>query len=1545
MCWQFNSRFFLLFVAFFCSSIFLARPGVCQKPHAVFVVGTTHYSPEKTIPGLAAQLESTGFRTSVIVSQKNPERDPKGLAGLEKLRDADVAVFYTRFLTLPDDQLKHITDYIQSGKPVVGFRTSTHAFAYPDDSKHAHWNDGFGKRVLGSKYFAHLGGKTDVKPVGSHAILKLSEFTNPKPASGSLYLAEVPDDATVLLRGTGQAKRVGKITNAFGTHHIEKTMTQDVAWTWRNEWGGRVFATTLGHPDTFKDPGFVRFFLSGIHWAADRRLPRKFVTQAIDGRPIVKKRVDARNTSTGKPDPPEDPALEKFAIYEQTAPRPSDADPLTTTLPLRLNSGDRIALIGNTLFERSQWFGNFESMLHQRFPDHNLIVRHLAWSADAVDIEPRPANFADTIQHLTHEKVDVVFVAYGFNESFAGKQGLDEFREALAARIAELKSKAFNGRSAAKIILVSPVANENVEGVDAADRNNAQIEQYVSAMQQVAEEQQVGFANVFSATKKEMDSPGSDLTINGVHLNSEGDQLFSRELFRQTIGGDTPTINPEIRATVTDKNRQYFRRFRPLNTFYYTGGRNKSYGYLDFLPAMRNFDQMVANRDQRIWDLARGVKVPESVDDSNVPPLPMTKQARGANRWMTAADEQKEFTMDPRFDVNLFAGEEQFPDIANPIQMRWDSRGRLWVSCSTTYPHVYPGNEPNDKIVILEDTDGDGRADKSTVFADDLHIPLSFEFGDGGVYVSEQPNLTFLMDTDGDDVADVHKVLLSGFGTEDSHHSLHDLTFTPDGDLIFRESIFHHSQVETPYGPVRQQNSGWFRFDPRSHRLLSFGTYHSTNPWGVSFDDWGQHMASHPVYAAAFHALDPPYPTQHASPKGLQAYSGVCGHHMVDFDSFPSELKGHFIKVRYKPTNRVEIHQWVEEEFGFQEKYVGDLLFSSNLSFIPVDLQWGPRGALYVCDWYNPVKGHAQYSLRDERRDRHSGRIWRITAKDKPLLPMPKIADAPIDDLLDLLKRPEHSIRMLAKRELRNRDPLEVRRSLDKWVGMLASDEPRYEHHLIEAVWVYRWTGLAKFPTHLSESLEPLDSADSVSTAITLIRQLLESEDHHARAAATQQLRYWAPMMDDATRRLNQMANDANGIVRMEAVIAASYIGTQAAFEAVKDVFNHPKEGHLQYAITCAMGSRTLRPFWENDPSSGIEKMLRQAAKANVIKEPTPSAVEAQFDRQKDLKQVSISCIPERMLFSVKEFTAKPGQPVKIVFTNPDATDHNLVVVKPGALADVGMAANEMAKDPRNAKSDFIPREKRDLILHASKMIGPTRASLVHVLRFHAPEEPGIYPYVCTFPGHWVVMNGVMVVAENEASAKELLAQSKPQVVRQWSMTDFADLESISRTPDTPTVARGMTAFVKARCNQCHVIAGHGVNLGPDLRESVKKLKGMELLKQMIEPSSQIHPDFQNHQFLLDSGQIVTGVIVQEDQKTVKVVTNLLTPSSTTTIRKKQIESQKASKVSPMPSGLLDVLTKDEILDLQAFVQSGGYNLPKHIEHQHQHSQQHTPAK
>ena len=1037
---------------------------------------------------------------------------------------------------------------------------------------------------------------------------------------------------------------------------------------------------------------------------------------------------DAKNTQTGKKPPVKDPELARYAIFEKSAPRPEATEPVRTALPLKLGKGARIAFIGNTLLDRAQHFGHFEAALQQAHPKAELVVRNLTWAADQLGTEPRPANFADVEQHLTIAKADVIFAAYGFNESFAGESGLPEFRQKLTTYVAGLKAKAFNGEGGPRIVLVSPIANENVKGVAAADRNNKNIAAYTKVMREVAAAQGVGFADVFTATEEAMASRGTDLTINGCHLNEAGYKVFAEALFAKTfVGRKGPAVDEAVRAAVIEKNKQFFRRYRPVNTFYYTGGRNRSYGYLDFLPAMRNFDIMVQNRDRRIWDLAQGKAVPAKIDDSNVPPLPATAASRGANKWMSPADELKAFKVDPRFEVNLFASEEEFPEIACPIQMRWDSQGRMWVSCSTTYPHVYPGNEPDDKLVILEDTDGDGRADKSTVFADDLHIPLSFEFGDGGVYVSEEPHMSFIKDTDGDGKADHRELVLTGFGCEDSHHALHDFVWSPDGDLIFRESIFHHSQVETPYGPVRQQNSGWFRFEPRQHKLTSFGTYHSTNPWGVTFDDWGQHVASHPIYAQAFHALDPVYPKQHPRPAGLRAYSGTCGQEFVDFASWPKEMQGGYVKVRYKPTNRVEFHKWKKTEFGYDEEYVGDIIFSTNLSFIPVDLRYGPRGAMYVCDWYNPIKGHAQYSLRDERRDRKSGRIWRILPKGAKLTTPPKLAGAPVKDLLNVLKRPEYRYRYWAKRELRERPAAEVQTALDSWVKALDSKAARHRHHQMEAVWMYR-------------NLEAAKPA--------LLAELLECETPEARAAATHQLRYWHAHFKDGNARLRKAANDKDPIVRMEAAIATSYIGTEAAMHALADTTKHPHGGHLAYGIRTALGASTMLPHWQfnhhltmhNEP---LRTFISGFAKGAAIEtDVNHSAKDAQFDQQKNLKVVRITTVKERMLYDVTRFEVKPGQPVKLEFINPDATPHNLVIVKPGTGDAVGLAATRMAADPELAKSgQYIP--KTDAVLFHTKMVPPIAGE---TLRFMAPKTPGDYPYICTFPGHWTIMKGVMVV-------------------------------------------------------------------------------------------------------------------------------------------------------------------------------------------------------
>lgn len=279
----------VLFLLSLIQVLVVARSAEEVRPHAVFVIGTPHYNPGSTLPPLAEQLEKHyGFRCTVIEPDYNPEKNLAGIDGLEKLESADVAVFFLRFLTLPDDQLAFLQKYLQSGKPVVGIRTTTHAFSYPMGHKNEIWNNGFGQKAMGSRYFIHGQGPTTVLAETGQSHPILTGLTLPSQAAGTLYLSNIPDDAVSILRGSGKFKKTGKVTNIFGTHTIQPEMTDDIAWVWENEWGGRVFGTTIGHPKTLTDAQWVRFFINGIHWAAGKPVPSKDspVTPLQDGIPV-----------------------------------------------------------------------------------------------------------------------------------------------------------------------------------------------------------------------------------------------------------------------------------------------------------------------------------------------------------------------------------------------------------------------------------------------------------------------------------------------------------------------------------------------------------------------------------------------------------------------------------------------------------------------------------------------------------------------------------------------------------------------------------------------------------------------------------------------------------------------------------------------------------------------------------------------------------------------------------------------------------------------------------------------------------------------------------------------------------------------------------------------------------------------------------------------------------------------------------------------------------------------------------------------------------
>jgi azurin/glucose/arabinose dehydrogenase len=524
----------------------------------------------------------------------------------------------------------------------------------------------------------------------------------------------------------------------------------------------------------------------------------------------------------------------------------------------------------------------------------------------------------------------------------------------------------------------------------------------------------------------------------------------------------------------------------------------------------------------------------------------------------------------PGYDVSLFASEKEFPELANPLAMTFDTGGRLWVLTSTTYPHYLPGVPPNDKLVVLEDANRDGRADQLTVFADDLYIPTGFELGDGGVYVSQQPNLVFLRDLNGDGRADDRTILLHGFGTEDSHHSIHAFTWGPGGGLYFQEGTFLHSQVETPYGPVRLEEAGVWRYEPRTEKLSVFVSYPFANPWGHVVDRWGQNFVSDAsngdnYYGTAFSGhVDYPRKQRAMQKWTLTTVRPTCGIEFVRSRHFPDAAQGNFLMNNVIGFQGIKQYRVQEEGSGFVAVEIEPLLQSSDPNFRPIALQFGPDGALYVGDWFNPLIGHMQYSLRDERRDRRHGRVWRITAKGRPLLDPPRIHDQPIAAQLELLKAYEDRTRYQARLALRSQPTEVVTAALREWTAKLDSGDPEHEHHLLEALWVYQH----------HDVVEP-----------ELLDRLLKAREFRARAAATRVLHHWFDRLPGAMARMRSLVNDPAPRVRLEAVRALSFVPTGEAAEAALDALRHPVDYYVQYVLDSTM--RTLEKAWKPILTSG----------------------------------------------------------------------------------------------------------------------------------------------------------------------------------------------------------------------------------------------------------------------------------------------------------------------------------------------------------------------
>jgi putative heme-binding domain-containing protein len=1632
---------------------------------------------------------------------------------------------------------------------------------------------------------------------------------------------------------------------------------------------------------------------------------------------------------------------------------------------LELRPGDHICLIGNTLAERMQDYGWLETRIVSRFPEHDLVYRNLGYSADELTVRLRSKDFGTPDQwlageapipqpeklgtgapvrenrfELTGTKADVIFAFFGSNEAQAGEAGLPKFRQDLAAWLQHTRGQKYNGKAAPRIVLFSPIAHENLHNpnLPSGDENNARLALYTRAMQEVARVEEVLFVDLFAPTLKLFAEGSAPHTINGIHLNANGDALVAA-IIEDALFPSDPKLKRDaahlerLRRAINDKNFYWYHRYRTTDGFSTYGDR----AFLRFTDGQSNYevvqrelemlDVQTANRDRAVWQVARGAAY-RPVDDNLPPHIPVVSNKPGplpGGKHVFLGGEAAigQMTVHSGMKVNLFASEEQFPELASPVQMAFDPKGRLWVAAWPTYPHWKPTEPMNDKLLIFEDTDGDGRADKSKVFAADLHNPTGFEFWGGGVLVAMAPKLLFLKDTDGDDVADVRETVISGLDTADTHHAANSFTLDPGGALYFQEGTFHHTQVETPWGaPRRVANGSVFRYEPRSQKFDIYVSFGFANPHGHVFDRWGQDIVvdgtgAVPTHGALFSGHIN-FPNKHGRPPQVyQQRTRPCsGLEILSSRHFPDEMQGNLLVPNVIGFQGILRYKLQDDGGSLGATEEEPIVSSSDPNFRPADLEMGPDGALYFIDWHNPIIGHMQHNLRDPNRNRTYGRVYRVSYEGRELLKPAVIAGAPIPDLLELLKEPEDRVRYRAKIELSARDSQEVIAAANKWLAAQAPDSPQLEALLLETLWLHQhhnlvdtslleralkaqdfrvrsaavrvlcyWqdrvsnalqllrtaaaddhprvrleavraasfltvpeaievpllaaeqspdkyvdfvrgetmrtiepivraavesgqrvdfasdvgaryflrslptekllqeprtravylellyrpglqdeqrreaiAGLAKLDmsSELSVVMQALGTLDArqsdveLSLVFDLVRQLtarppselavvrqeleklalsskqpllrqvgyvtLISVDGHADAAwklaggstkSLHDLVSAVPLISDPTIRAAMYDNVAPLVQGLpEALASAAPSGkagrfvrielpgrgtlTLAEVEVYSEGANVARQGRASQKNTAHGGAasraidgnksgsygdggqthteeNTGRPYWEVDlgseralerivvynrtddnlgrrlhnftlrvldadrqetyrrqeipapaasvafdlPSGGTADGVRRAAmdtiaqirgkeaeafavlsgllssdkdrpaavraikriprqywpqdqaaplleavlaqiRAIPVQERTsPAALDAlEFadnlvsllpadaarGRRAELAELGVRVIRigtvfEKMSYDLDVVAVRAGKPVEFVLENSDLMPHNFVIVRPGALEEVGMYSETHAQDPAFARAQFVPRS--DQVLAASDLLQPRQSQR---LPFTAPSEPGVYPFVCTYPGHWRRMYGALYVVKDldaYQAAPEAYLSAHPLPIKdallqdrrprtEWQFDQLA--AGLAELGQGRSHAVGKQMFTVASCVACHKLEGAGNQFGPQLTELDAKWQAVDVLKELLEPSARINEKFQTTVFQLESGQSVSGLVVEESPTAYRVIENPLAKAEPIEIAKADVAAQKKSPVSLMPKGLLDKLSREEILDLVAYVLAKG---------------------
>jgi putative heme-binding domain-containing protein len=949
-------------------------------------------------------------------------------------------------------------------------------------------------------------------------------------------------------------------------------------------------------------------------------------------------------------------------------------------------------------------------------------------------------------------------------------------------------------------------------------------------------------------------------------------------------------------------------------------------------------------------------------------------QDRPPNDPLSPSEAVKRMRFPEGFAVEVVASE---PDLVNPVAMTIDERGRFWVTESLEYPRRSAG-PGKDRIKILEDTDGDGKADRFTVFAEGLNIPSGIAVGHGGVWVANSPDILFLKDTDGDGKADTREVVVTGFGRDDTHELPNSLTWGPDGWLYGWNGVFNQSHIEYR-GKKYDFTCAIFRIHPRTRDFEVFceGT---SNPWGIAIDPEGSFFASacvidhlwHLVETGYYHRQGGPYPpftwklgsiVDHGHQK-----AAYCGIHYFDSPAYPPEYRGRLYMGNIHG-NCINVDTLKRNGSTYRAEDAPDFLQANDAWFMPVSQKTGPDGCLYILDWYDRYHCYQDANRDPAGIDRLKGRLYRVRYKDTPRAKPRDLAKSNDDELTRFLSSPNVYERDTAQRLLVERsNPRIVHRLQD-----LALDPKADRKGRMHALWAVVSSGPLEVGFH---------------------QRLLNHEHSTLRAWGVRAAGNMHVVTDPIRDKVRELASDPSADVRLQVAIAARKIEEMAPMPLLVQIANASGDDPIIPAIVW----QNLLPLLDDDASRLVRLLDRNDAKTSagmalILPRALDRALSGRYFRPRPVATLlgrlierddpatirpalaaiaaKIRSLPRKQFDAVSgEFfkslravvpeaeLKEPRRPLAydyaIMFSycgGPEFLEGIEFIFRDGkAREETRLAAFDamawglqpdrvanMAKPVLAGKADAGSTAFRAQVLASLGRLDDRKVAEV-VLAAYPTLEPELKPRaveLLTQRPSWALAL-LDAVAKKSISTDALninqlrrLTQFKDEEIQKRVKSTFGTIRE-GRNPNREQViarmrdhlrntpgdpAKGRPVFDKL-CGQCHKIYGVGQDVGPDLT-GVGRASLEQLLSNVFDPNLVIGASYQATTVATADGRVLTGLLAEDNDRRVVL---RLQGGKLETIPRDQIDEKKVGALSLMPEDIEKQLTDREWADLFAFL-------------------------